>query len=202
MISLGNKIADVTFATNLDLTMEAQENKNNEMDLNTDESVAGTSHLDEKMTEETELEKLRSELDAYKDKYIRAVAEFDNFKRRNAKERIELMQTAGKDIITELLEVLDDCDRAQQTLEKSSHANSSEWEGVKLVFGKLRNKLQSRGVKAMEVIHQPFDADLHEAVTEIPAPTEDLKGKIIDEVVKGYLLNEKVIRHPKVVVGK
>ena len=104
--------------------------------------------------------------------------------------------------LLELLEVLDDSERAQQTLEKSAQANGSEWEGVKLVFGKLRNKLQNRGVKAMEVIHQPFDADLHEAVTEIPAPTDELKGKIIDEVVKGYLLNEKVIRHPKVVVGK
>ena len=181
---LGNKIVNLTFATNLVLTMEAQENKNNEMDLNTDESVAGTSHLDEKLSEETQLEKLQAELESFKDKYIRAVAEFDNFKRRNAKERIELMQTAGKDIIMDLLEVLDDSERAQQTLEKSAQANGSEWEGVKLVFGKLRNKLQNRGVKAMEVIHQPFDADLHEAVTEIPAPTDELKGKIIDEVVK------------------
>jgi molecular chaperone GrpE len=182
--------------------MEAKDNKPNDVALNTDENVADTSHVEEKITEESALEKIQTELEAYKDKYIRAVAEFDNFKRRNAKERIELMQTAGKDIITELLEVLDDCDRAQATLEKSAQANSAEWEGVNLVFNKLRHKLQSRGVKAMEVLQQPFDADLHEAITEIPAPTEALKGKIIDEVVKGYYLNDKVIRHPKVVVGK
>jgi molecular chaperone GrpE len=112
------------------------------------------------------------------------------------------MQTAGKEVITELLDVLDDCDRAQLTLEKSSQANSPEFEGVLLVFNKLRNKLQSRGLKVMETLHQNFDADLHEAITEIPAPSEEMKGKIIDEVMKGYSLNEKVIRHPKVVVGK
>jgi molecular chaperone GrpE len=177
-------------------------NKSPEMDINTDDSVSGTSHLDEPIGEETELEKLQAELDEYKDKYIRSVAEFDNFKRRNAKERIELMQTAGKDIITELLDVLDDCDRAQQTLEKSSQSSSPEWEGVLLVFNKLRNKLQSRGLKPMVTTNQPFDADLHEAITEIPAPNEEMKGKIMDEVMKGYTLNDKVIRHPKVVVGK
>ena len=172
------------------------------MDINTDDSVGGTSHLQDPVGEESELEKLQQELGEFKDKYLRTIAEFDNFKRRNAKERIELMQTAGKDIITELLDVLDDCDRAQQTLEKSQQVSSPEWEGVLLVFNKLRNKLQARGLKAMETTHQPFDADLHEAITEIPAPTEELKGKVLDEVMKGYLLNDKVIRHPKVVVGK
>lgn len=177
-------------------------NQEPEMDINTDDSVGGTSHLQDPVGEESELEKLQQELGEFKDKYLRTIAEFDNFKRRNAKERIELMQTASKDIITELLDVLDDCDRAQQTLEKSQQVSSPEWEGVLLVFNKLRNKLQARGLKAMETTHQPFDADLHEAITEIPAPTEELKGKVLDEVMKGYLLNDKVIRHPKVVVGK
>lgn len=177
-------------------------NNNSEVDINTDDSVSGTSHLDEPVGEESETEKLQAERDDFKDKYLRIVAEFDNYKRRNAKERIELMQTAGKEIITELLDVLDDCDRAQQTLEKSSQANSPEFEGVLLVFNKLRNKLQARGLKVMDTIHQNFDADQHEAITEIPAPTEEMKGKIIDEVLKGYSLNDKVIRHPKVVVGK
>lgn len=177
-------------------------NQETPIDINTDDSVGGTSHLEDPVGEESELEKLQQELGEFKDKYIRTIAEFDNYKRRNAKERIELMQTAGKDIITELLDVLDDCERAQQTLEKSPQAGSPEWEGVLLVFNKLRSKLQARGLKAMETTHQPFDADLHEAITEIPAPTEDLKGKVLDEVMKGYLLNDKVIRHPKVVVGK
>lgn len=182
--------------------MEEQVNNSQEMDLNEQETVANPSSSEESQTEESELEKLKTELASYKDKYIRTVAEFDNFKRRNAKERIELMQTAGRDVITELLDVLDDCERAQQTLEKAGLAEAAEWEGVKLVFNKLKSKLQNRGLKAMEVVNQVFDADLHEAVTEIPAPQEEMKGKIIDEVVKGYLLNDKVIRHPKVVVGK
>ncbi|MFZ9694705.1 MAG: nucleotide exchange factor GrpE [Chitinophagaceae bacterium] len=177
-------------------------NTNPEVDTNSNDSVDGTNHLEDPVGEETEVEKLTAERDEIKDKYLRLVAEFDNFKRRNAKERIELMQTAGKEVISELLDVLDDCDRAQLTLEKSTQANSAEFEGVLLVFNKLRNKLQARGLKVMETLHQNFDADMHEAITEIPAPTEEMKGKIIDEVMKGYSLNEKVIRHPKVVVGK
>lgn len=182
--------------------MEDQVKNSEEMDLNGEETVTNSPAQEENATAESELEKLKTELASYKDKYIRTVAEFDNFKRRNAKERIELMQTAGRDVITELLDVLDDCERAKQTLEKAGLAEAAEWEGVKLVFNKLKTKLQNRGLKAMDVINQAFDADLHEAVTEITAPHEDLKGKIIDEVVKGYLLNDKVIRHPKVVVGK
>jgi molecular chaperone GrpE len=199
---LGRKIVGLTFATNLEPSMEDQVKNSEEMDLNGEETVTNSPAQEENATAESELEKLKTELASYKDKYIRTVAEFDNFKRRNAKERIELMQTAGRDVITELLDVLDDCERAKQTLEKAGLAEAAEWEGVKLVFNKLKTKLQNRGLKAMDVINQAFDADLHEAVTEIPAPHEDLKGKIIDEVVKGYLLNDKVIRHPKVVVGK
>lgn len=172
-----------------------------EMDINADENQSGQTHLNEPVSEETELEKLKAELEESKDKYMRLVAEFDNFKRRNARERIELMQTAGKEIITELLDVLDDCDRAEQQFENSEDANANK-EGVLLVFNKLRNKLQSKGLKAMETIKTEFDADLHEAITEIPAPSKDLQGKIIDEVMKGYTLNDKIIRHAKVVVGK
>jgi len=182
--------------------MEEQVNKPQETDRTEEETVTNSPVQEKNAIEESELEKLSAELESYKDKYIRTIAEFDNFKRRNAKERIELMQTAGKDIITELLDVLDDCERAQQTIEKAGLAEAVEWEGVKLVFNKLKTKLQNRGLKAMEVVNQVFDADIHEAVTEIPAPQEEMKGKIIDEVVKGYLLNDKVIRHPKVVIGK
>ncbi len=129
------------------------------------------------------------------------VAEFENYKRRTAKERIELMQTAGRDVITDLLDVLDDCDRAQKQLETGTDA-AAQKEGVMLVFNKLRNSLQSKCLKTMQAVHTEFNADLHEAITEIPAPAEDLKGKVIDEVIKGYYLNDKIIRHAKVVVGK
>ncbi len=171
------------------------------IDINTDENLNGTTYLNEPVAEESELEKLKTELEESKDKYLRMVAEFDNFKRRNAKERIELIQTAGKEVISELLEVLDDCDRAQKQLEASDDSKAIK-EGVMLVFNKLRNTLQARGVKAMETINQDFNADLHEAITEIPAASEELKGKVVDEIVKGYYLNDKIIRHAKVVVGK
>jgi len=173
----------------------------NGFDMNTDENAAGTSHLNEPVTDDSALEKLEEEIREQKDKYIRLMAEFDNFRRRTAKERLELIQTAGKDVIVSLLDVLDDCDRA----EKQLHANedpAGQKEGVLLVFNKLRSAMQSRGVKPMESIHTDFDVEKHEAITEIPAPTEELKGKVLDEVVKGYYLNDKLIRFAKVVVGK
>ena len=172
-----------------------------DIDINTDENQSGTTHLNEPVAEESELEKLRAELAEANDRYLRKVAEFENFKRRNAKERIELIQTAGKEVITGLLEVLDDCDRAQKQLDNKGDSDAVR-EGVMLVFNKLRSSLTARGVKAMETIGQEFNPDLHEAITEIPAPTEDMKGKVIDEVIRGYYLNDKIIRHAKVVVGK
>jgi molecular chaperone GrpE len=137
-------------------------------------------------------------LEEEKKKYLYLVAEFDTFRRRTSKERLEMMQTAGKEVITSLLEVLDDADRAEIELKK----NNKEDEGVKLVFHKLRSLLQSRGLKAMEAKGKEFNVDMHEAITEIPAPTEEMKGKVVDEIEKGYLLNDKIIRFAKVVVGK
>jgi molecular chaperone GrpE len=103
-------------------------------------------------------------------------------------------------VIYEMLDVLDDCDRAQKQIEKAED-NKEIKEGVLHVFNKLRNTLSSRGLKPMETLHKEFDPDLHEAITEIPAPSNDLKGKVLDEIVKGYYLNDKIIRHAKVVVG-
>jgi molecular chaperone GrpE len=174
---------------------------NTGIDINTDENQSGTSHLNNPMTEESELEKLRTELEEMKDKYLRKVAEFDNVKRRHAKERLELIQTAGKEVISDLLDVLDDCDRAQKQLEISDDPKVIK-EGVMLVFNKLRSILQAKGLKAMDTRNQEFNPDLHEAITEIPAPAAELKNKIIDEVIKGYYLNDKIIRYAKVVVGK
>ena len=185
----------------MNTTENNRSDANSGMDINTDENQSGTTHLNEPVADESELEKVRAALEESKDKYLRKVAEFENFKRRNAKERLDLIQTAGKDVITDLLDVLDDCDRAQKQLQ-STEGNDAIKEGVMLVFNKLRNKLQGKGVKAMETVNQEFNPDLHEAITEIPAPSEELRGKIIDEVMKGYYLNDKIIRHAKVVVGK
>ena len=180
--------------------LESHENEGN-IDINTDESLSGMSHLNEPVVEESELEKLKAELEDQKDKFVRKVAEFDNFRRRSAKERVELIQTAGKEVMTDLLDVLDDCDRAQKQIEKSEE-NKEIKDGVLLVFNKLRNRLSAKGLKPMQTIHEEFNPDLHEAITEIPAPTVELKGKILDEIAKGYYLNDKIIRHAKVVVGK
>lgn len=174
--------------------------EDNGLNINADENVSGTEHLTDPL-EETDQDRLEAELQESKDKYVRLAAEFDNFRKRTAKERVELFQTAGRDIITTLLDVLDDADRAQAELEKSEDSTATK-EGVVLVLNKLRNVLQSKGLKAMEAIGKEFDPDLYDAITEIPAPAEDLKGKVVDEITKGYYLNDKLIRHAKVVVGK
>ena len=144
---------------------------------------------------------LRNELQELKDKYLRQVAEFDNFRKRTAREKVELIQTAGKDVIVSLLDVIDDCDRAEKQLLTSGETSVAQ-EGVLLVFNKLRNILQSKGLKPMQSIGTPFNPDQHEAITEIPVPDAELKGKVIDELEKGYYLNDKIIRFAKVVVGK
>lgn len=174
---------------------------NSDMDINTDENLSGVTHLNEPVADDSELDKLKAELEEMKDKYLRKVAEFENFKRRNAKERMELIQTAGREVIVDLLDVLDDCDRAQKQMENSNDVKEIR-EGVLLVFNKLRNILQSRGLKSMKTINEEFNPDLHEAVTEITAPSEEQKSKVLDEISKGYYLNDKIIRHAKVVVGK
>ncbi|HYH56737.1 MAG TPA: nucleotide exchange factor GrpE [Anseongella sp.] len=144
--------------------------------------------------------KLKKEIEELNDKYLRLYAEFDNFKRRSVKERIELISSASKSVILSLLPVLDDFDRAQKSMETASDVSAVK-EGVDLISTKFRNILAQQGVKEMEAVGQPFNADLHEAVTNIPAPSEDMKGKVIDQLEKGYYLNDKVIRFAKVLVG-
>lgn len=145
------------------------------------------------------INELKTELDELRDKYVRLYADFDNFKKRNAKERLELFQIAGKDIVLAILPALDDFERALKASEKSG--DQAAREGMQLIYNKLLKNLEARGLKAMNSIGENFDADKHEAVTEIPAPTPEQEGKIIDEVEKGYLLNEKIIRFAKVIVA-
>ena len=149
----------------------------------------------------SELDQVKADLAEQKDKFLRLMAEFDNYKRRTAKERMDLIQTAGKDVIVTLLDVLDDCDRAEKQLNTSDDI-AIQKEGIQLVFNKIRATLQAKGLKAMESIDQAFDVELHEAITEVPVPDASKKGKVIDEVTKGYYLNDKIIRFAKVVVGK
>lgn len=146
-------------------------------------------------------DKLKAEIAELNDKYLRLYSEFDNMKRRNAKERIELMDTAGKDILLSFIPVVDDFERAQKAFENSTDIEAVK-EGVTLIHTKFLNILSQKGVKAIESKGQPFDVDYHEAITKIPAPTDDLKGKVVDEVEKGYTLKDKVIRFAKVVIGE
>ncbi|MBE9666046.1 nucleotide exchange factor GrpE [Mucilaginibacter boryungensis] len=145
-------------------------------------------------------DKLKEEIAQANDKYLRLYAEFDNFRRRTQKERTELLQTAGKEVIVAMLPVLDDFERAIKAMENSTDVNAVK-EGVALVQHKFKSILAQKGLKEMESKGAAFDADIHEAITNIPAPSDDLKGKVVDELEKGYYLNDKVVRFAKVVVG-
>ena len=150
---------------------------------------------------EEQLEKAENEVFDLKDKHIRLQAEFDNYRKRTMKERMELLKTASESLLVNILPVIDDFDRAIQTLESVQEENHVK-EGVSLIYNKFQEFLKQNGVKEIEAKGKDFDTDLHEAITTFPAPTEDLKGKIIDVVQKGYYLNDKVIRHSKVVIGE
>ena len=150
---------------------------------------------------QTPEELMKAEIEQLNDKYIRLFAEFDNYKRRTAKERLELFSMANRETILALLPVLDDFERAMKAFQNTAEAASLK-EGVELIYTKFNQIMQSKGVKPMESIGQPFNIDFHEAITNISAPSEDMKGKVIDEVEKGYFLNDKVVRFAKVVVGE
>ena len=196
-----------TMNNNKDAGKENADNmsQNEEMDevlsnaLNSDDSRGAGGYMEESNNEEDE--KLKAEIAELKDKLLRQAAEFDNFRRRTAKERVELTQTAGKDILQSLLVVLDDVDRASKQLENTEDVALIK-EGISLVFSKFRNIMLQKGLKVMEANHEEFNPDLHEAITEIPAPNAKLVGKVLDVVESGYYLNDKLIRHAKVVVCK
>jgi molecular chaperone GrpE len=178
--------------------MEEKDLKNNQ---ETEQQEMPEADSSAETTVENEVDLLKAELAEQKEKFIRLYADFDNFKRRNAKERVELIQTAGREVIQSMLEIIDDCDRAEKQMQKSEDLVQIK-EGIQLVFTKLRNTLQSKGLKEMKSIGEEFNPDFHEAITEIPVPDENMKGKVVDEVEKGYTLNDKIIRFSKVVVGK
>ncbi|WP_240410315.1 nucleotide exchange factor GrpE [Hymenobacter oligotrophus] len=141
------------------------------------------------------------ELADLKDKYLRLAAEFENYKRRTTKERADLFKSANQELMMVLLPVLDDFERARQHTQTTDDANMVR-ESIDIIYGKLTKALQQKGLQTMETKGGAFDPELHEAITQIPAPSEDLKGKVVDEVEKGYYLGDKVIRHAKVVLGQ
>jgi molecular chaperone GrpE len=172
------------------------------------EHIEGEEHLNNVIDEgnavsedePTPEELIKQELSIANDRYLRLYAEFDNFRRRTAKEREEARKTEGKDVIVALLPVLDDFDRAIKSMDNLTDVAAVK-EGVALIQNKLKNVLSQKGLKEMQSIGTAFDPEIHEAITNIPAPSDELKGKVVDEMEKGYYLNDKVARFAKVIVG-
>jgi molecular chaperone GrpE len=170
-----------------------------EIGLNNTETSEKGSKKDNKNAKE--IQRLSNELQNEKDRYLRLFAEFENYKKRTGRERIELFKTASEDVMIALLPVIDDFDRALKEIEKSG--DDSVFKGVELISNKLRETLKSKGLEPVGTQNgDVFDAEIHEAVTQIPAPSDDMKGKIIDVIEKGYTLGDKIIRFPKVVIGQ
>ena len=175
--------------------------ENPEKEIIIDENTTENSVNEiESATELSIEEKLQEDLANEKDKFLRLFAEFENFKRRTAKERIDLFKTANQDVLQSMLPVLDDFDRAMLEISKSD--DDVLLKGVELIHEKLKTTLISKGLEQVEVrVGDVFNADFAEAITQIPAPTDDLKGKIVDVIERGYKLGDKIIRFPKVVIG-
>jgi molecular chaperone GrpE len=183
--------------------------KENESDSaidNTEETSGATGNEQElELTDASTEQKdkvagLEAELSAAKDKYLRLGADFENYKKRVTKERIEMIKMAGSDVLISILPVIDDLERALKSTNDAADVKSVK-EGINLIFNKIKSITESRELKPMESIGKEFDPDLHDAIANIPAPSKDMKGKVIEEIEKGYYLNDKVIRHAKVIVG-
>jgi molecular chaperone GrpE len=156
---------------------------------------------EENQSEEPKEISPEDQINELNDKYLRLYSEFDNYRKRTSKERLELFKTAGQDILTDLLPVLDDFDRAMQNMDSSDDTEAIQT-GINLIYSKFKSILENRGLKHFKSIETEFDPEVHEAITKIPAPNKKLKGKVVDEIEKGYMLNDKVIRFAKVVVGE
>jgi len=152
-------------------------------------------------SKEKEIKELTEKLAESNDKYLRLQAEFDNYRKRTLQEKMQLIENGGKDILKDLLPTLDNFERAIQSTKESSDVKAIQ-EGINLIYNSFKDFLNQKGVKEMEVLEKEFDSDFHEALTKIPAPKEELKGKVVDVIEKGYTLNKEVIRFAKVVVGE
>lgn len=180
----------------------SEQNRNEELNPEIAENLNNKEQITEESgAEKSEIEILKDELQKEKEQYLRLFAEFDNFKKRTTKERFEIFKTANSEVITSILPILDDFDRGIKEIEKSEE--SELFKGILLIRNKLVETLRGKGLKPLEVnTGDEFDTDKHEAVTQIPAPSEDLKGKIVDVIEIGYMLNDKIIRYAKVIIGQ
>lgn len=200
----------------------AEEKINKEVENNTEELENGAQAVEEQAAEQEEthadkksekkkkgkkdkqeakIEELQEELKEVQDKHLRLQAEFDNFRRRTMKEKADLIKSGGESVLVNILPVIDDFERALDSLKEVEDEDTGK-QGTLLIYNKFKEFLKQNNIKEIEALQQDFDVDLHEAITKIPAPSEELKGKVVDVVQKGYCLNEKVIRFAKVVIGE
>lgn len=180
---------------------EEIKNKEEQKDVNQASAIDEEQSLpDAEKSESTPEAKLEVELSEARDKYLRLYSDFENYKKRVMRDRIELTKMAGADIFLAILPVMDDMERAIKAMNEKAEAEGIK-EGLNLIYNKLKSTTEAKGLKAMDSIGKVFDADIHDAITNAPAPSNDMKGKVLDEIEKGYYLNDKVIRHAKVIVG-
>lgn len=180
---------------------EKEKAKGKACDETPEQEVEVTGEAGQDEGKNLEVKELQEKLDAANDKYLRLSAEFDNYRKRTLKEKMELTKSAGEQILEKILPVMDNFERALQSMETATDVPALR-EGVQLIYTTFKDFLTQHGVKEIECIHTEFNPDLQEAVTKIPAPAEELKGKVVDCIQKGYMLHDKVIRFPKVVVGE
>ena len=181
-----------------------QENTNSDASENQEETDSEDTEKKQEEDDslEVQLAKAQAQVEEYKDKYLRQLAEFDNYRRRVIKEKADLIKNGGEKVISAILPILDDFDRANETLGKMGEGASAEKKGVELIIEKFVKILKQQGLEKMDVVGKPFDVDFHEAVAMVPGQPDELKGKVIDCVLAGYMLNEKVIRHAKVAIAQ
>ena len=180
---------------------QSQPTENEEVESDGKKSRKNRKQRKEDEAREKEIEELKAQLEEQKDRYLRLSAEFDNYRKRTLKERSDMLKTVNGDTLSGMLPVLDDLERAMQSMQKATDVDAVR-EGVVLIYNKIQEFLKNKGIVEIDAMNQVFDTDLHEAVTKIPAPTEDLKGKVVDVIQKGYKIDTKVIRYAKVVVGE
>lgn len=180
---------------------QSQPTENEEVGSDGKKSRKNRKQRKEDEAREKEIEELKAQLEEQKDRYLRLSAEFDNYRKRTLKERSDMLKTVNGDTLSGMLPVLDDLERAMQSMQKATDVDAVR-EGVVLIYNKIQEFLKNKGIVEIDAMNQVFDTDLHEAITKIPAPTEDLKGKVVDVIQKGYKIDTKVIRYAKVVVGE
>lgn len=180
---------------------QSQPTENEEVENDGKKSRKNRKQRKEDEAREKEIEELKAQVEEQKDRYLRLSAEFDNYRKRTLKERSDMLKTVNGDTLSGMLPVLDDLERAMQSMQKATDVDAVR-EGVVLIYNKIQEFLKNKGIVEIDAMNQVFDTDLHEAITKIPAPTEDLKGKVVDVIQKGYKIDTKVIRYAKVVVGE